>query len=100
MYGFEGCSIPDHMMRAIEDYVERGYVEHGDLLEAIVCNDLKEAVRRADDTNIKILPLYVNHFYNYTPSNCWGSREKMDLWVFNKRVTQERDEPWEPNFSF
>ena len=71
--------IPDYMIGAIERWIERG-IPPGDFLMAVLCNDLKEAVGRADVVNINLLPAYVSFFYNDAPSQCWGSHEKVLAW--------------------
>ena len=39
----------------------------GRFLTAVVENNLKEAVGRADYVNVRALPIYVKYFYNYAP---------------------------------
>lgn len=72
--------IPAYMDEAILAYVNKGRIP-GDFLQAVIGNDLKEAVGRADLENMKNLPAYVYYFYNETPTPCWGSREKMNKWA-------------------
>jgi hypothetical protein len=59
----------------------------GDFLRAVLCNDLKEAVARADDENIKVLPEIVCYCYNEIPHNCWGSPEKVNAWLAERKTT-------------
>lgn len=73
-------TVPEHMRPAIVAYIEQ-HQRPGEFLTAVICNDLREAVGRADDRNIGELPAYVNAFYNYAPSACWGSPEKMEAWL-------------------
>lgn len=73
-------TIPERMMPSIRRYIDHG-VKPCDFLTAVICNDLKEAVGRADDENIGALPAYVRYFYNDAPSNCWGSPETMREWL-------------------
>lgn len=86
---------PDHL--AIPHYMHSGifnYVYHGqppgDFLQAVICNDLSEAVARADDENRRLIPAYIHFFHNYTPAACWGSREKMDAWTEDWRAGMAR----------
>ena len=72
--------IPERMMGGIERYIN-DKINPGDFLQAVICNDLREAVGRADDENIRNLPAYVAYFYNEAPSLCWGSKEKMEAWL-------------------
>lgn len=54
------------------------YVEHkvptGSFLEAVLSNDLFDAVGRADSANIKQIDEIVKYIFNELPSNCWGNR--------------------------
>lgn len=76
---FDYGLIPRECRRALEAYVKNGS-PLGHFLEAIVCNDLREAVDRADEYNEGILGLYVRYMFNKTPMGCWGSRKKVDEW--------------------
>ena len=77
-------SIPERMRGSITRYIENRVIP-GDFLQAVICNNLSEAVGRADDENIKNLPAYCNFFYNHAPFECWGSPEKMATWLGNKK---------------
>jgi len=88
VYFFRGFYIPDRMMQGIERYVKH-YVRPGGFLQAVICNDLKESVGRADDTNMRNLPAYVSYFYNEAPGNCWGSLERMEAWL-KKGIEDEK----------
>jgi len=79
-YTFRDFYIPDRMMEGIERYIKHG-ISPGHFLTAIITNDLREAVSRADDENIENIPAYVNYFYNVAPAACWGSPEIMDSWI-------------------
>lgn len=41
----------------------------GHFLTALIKNDLKTAVRRADNVNVKLLPLYVDYLDHIAPSD-------------------------------
>lgn len=53
----------------------------GGFLTAVLENNLRLAVERADDTNIWLIPVYVSWLYNHAPSDCWGSREAVTHWL-------------------
>ena len=72
--------IPASMLGKLQAYVDRGEPVGG-FLAAVLCNDLKEAVFRADSVNRSVLPDYVRLMYWDMPSQAHGSREKMDAWV-------------------
>lgn len=78
------CGIPNYMVGGIMRWVEEG-IPPGDFLMAVIENDLKEACGRADDTNRQLLWNYCNFFYNYAPSQCWGSPEKAKAWMDRQR---------------
>jgi hypothetical protein len=52
----------------------------GHFLDAVVTNDLAEAVGRADETNRQALPGLVMFLYNRVPSDCWRTPEKVARW--------------------
>ena len=79
-YTFREFYIPGHMMDGIRRYID-DRIPPGHFLEAIISNNLREAVGRADDENIKNIPAYVSYFWNEAPSSCWGSVEKMNEWL-------------------
>lgn len=82
-FRFQGKAIPDYMQDALKLYLEQ-HIDPGHFLCAVLSNDLKEAVNRADDTNINALPIYVAYLYNHAPSKCWGSTEKVNKWLANR----------------
>jgi hypothetical protein len=74
--------IPARMHPGILNYLLHG-VQPGNFLTAVLKNDLKEAIMRADDENIIRLPSYVRFFYNNAPIASWGSPEKFHEWITN-----------------
>jgi hypothetical protein len=56
-------------------------VSTGGFLHAVIDNDLKEAVGRADDVNILAIPNIVRFLYNAAPSQAWGRKGAHDAWV-------------------
>ena len=72
--------LPEHMREAMQLWLEQG-IEPGDFLLAVLCNDLREAVGRADHINIHRLPDYVRFLYNEVPGMCYGSPEKVRKWA-------------------
>jgi len=84
MYRYRKYYIPDYMMNGLELYIDRGVLP-GSFLTAVLENDLKEAVSRADDTNIDNLPAYMAYLYNEAPAECYGSPERVTEWVKKKQ---------------
>ncbi|MBT8489906.1 MAG: hypothetical protein KJN62_02540 [Deltaproteobacteria bacterium] len=89
-YNFHQFYIPARMGSGIKRYI-KNRIRPGDFLSAVICNDLKESCGRADDENMANLPAYVAYFYNYAPSPCWGSKEKMELWLEPETYKDPRD---------
>jgi len=72
--------VPEHLQEGLEAYVLTGRPV-GNYLTAVLENDLLEAVSRGDDTSLAGIKGTVQFLYNYTPRNCWGSREKVSAWM-------------------
>jgi hypothetical protein len=88
-YGFKVYEIPDRMREGIELYINCGVLP-GSFLQAVIKNDLKQAVMYADDENMANLPAYANYFYNHAPHDCWGSENLMESWVREKKLEQKK----------
>lgn len=71
--------IPAHMVGGLRRYIENG-IEPGSFLSAVLSNDLRGACEKADDENRHRLFDYVQFFYCYVPSECWGSPSKFKDW--------------------
>lgn len=72
--------IEPRFRESIDAYVATGRPTGG-FLEAVLTNDLKESIARADERAIDNLPHIVAYLYNETPSGCWGSRERVREWI-------------------
>jgi len=72
--------LPPHIREGVKHYIERG-ARPGHFRTAVICNNLAEAMGRADDTNRARLFDIVSFFYNEAPGPCWGSPEKMKAWM-------------------
>lgn len=78
------ATIPERMMPGIRLYIDQGIIP-GSFLQAVICNDLREAVGCADDENLANLPAFVQYFYNEAPGTCWGSADTMMAWSEMRR---------------
>lgn len=76
----ELSAIPHHMYEPMINYVLYG-VNPGSFLTAVLSNDLKQAVSRADTINRYCLPDYIKFLYNHVPALCWGSPEAVENWT-------------------
>ena len=80
---FDYSKLPKRLRGGIQRYIDRG-IPPGDFLTAVIQNNLKESVGRADDDMIKELPAIVGWFYWEAPAICWGSKENMKKWMHQK----------------
>jgi hypothetical protein len=71
--------IPERMHPGIIKWILIGQMP-GHFLSAVIKNDLRDAIGRADDENITRLGAYIQFFYNHAPIGCWGSVEKVKIW--------------------
>ena len=65
--------IPDRMMEGLKRWIDHG-IKPGSFMLAVLTNDLRGAIERADDENL----------YNEAPGGCWGSVEKVADWAKKK----------------
>jgi hypothetical protein len=68
------------MIGGLRRYIEDG-IPPGHFLQAVLINDLREAIGRGDDTNRKNLANYIIFLYNYAPTDSWGGIEEYTKWV-------------------
>jgi hypothetical protein len=80
--------IPDHMRQAAIAWVKDG-VPPGSFLTAVLSNNFVEAFMHADGTNLKHMVEWAEWLYNEIPSQCWGSRDRMDFWIRKKAFERE-----------
>lgn len=71
--------LPEHTLWSINQYVEHGQAVGG-FLQAVLSNDLFQAVARADLENRRSLPLIVRYVANRCPSMCHGSEQRVSDW--------------------
>jgi len=81
--GMRELHLPVYMRNAVIQYV----VFHrlpGEFLQAVLKNDLANAVGRADEANMLMLREWMQLLYNFTPMMCFGSPEKVETWIKEK----------------
>lgn len=71
--------LPEHLRAGTQRYVEHGVLP-GDFLKAVIRNDLRGALFRADKTSRANLHEIVRFFHFEVPSDCHGDKEKMLAW--------------------
>lgn len=79
--------LPEHMRQAMQYYIEHRILPGG-FLTAVLENNLRDAVARADHINKNLLAEYVEFLYNDAPSTCWGSPEKVNAWISNRGIDE------------
>lgn len=77
--------VPSHLHGGIERYIKYG-IPPGSFITAVIENNLVEALGQADAYSRAGLFEVVSWFYNYAPSPCWGSPQKMKEWKGTKTV--------------
>lgn len=87
-------TCPEHTKLAIDNWVQKGWWP-GSFVEAVLQNNLFEAIAYADDINRVSLVGITRYVYNDIPSPAWGSRETMLHWAEALRVKEEARQEWE-----
>jgi hypothetical protein len=75
----EYAVIPDSTLEALRAWVENAH-PLGHFCRAVVENDLREAVTRADNENLRALSAIVRLMYNRAPAKSWGYRQATYEW--------------------
>ena len=79
MSRFHYEQISEQAIQSMNNYIKKGW-NPGQFLTAIFANDLWEAVNRADDDNIYLIPTYVSWIHIKAPMGCHGSYEIVNKW--------------------
>jgi hypothetical protein len=74
------AGLPDALRGGLERYI-KGRIRCGDFLNAVLENDLRNAVNHADEGNRNALPAIVSYLYNEIPSVAWGSKQRVKDWL-------------------
>lgn len=72
--------VPERTLETLTTYAQDG-VPAGGFINAILINDLKGAIGRADKDNLKAIKQIVKFVCNQLPSICHGSPEKVKAWL-------------------
>lgn len=72
--------VPTKFREAAERYIY-DRIKPGHFLTAVLENDLKEAVTRADEDTLKVIRNIVWYVYNCLPGKSWGSPEIVKAWL-------------------
>ena len=71
--------IPESTISALKAWIKYAR-PMGSFCEAVVSNDLREALGRADDDTRAAIFETVAWMYNHAPIDCWGSAEALTSW--------------------
>lgn len=71
--------IEERFKEAIDAWVQDARPTGG-FVEAVLSNDLREAIGRGDDEAIDNLPHIVAYLYNDCPRHSWGSPAAVRAW--------------------
>jgi hypothetical protein len=82
---FDYSRIRPDIREALDNWGSGDAPYCGDFLRAVLSNDLREAVGRADNDNLRTLPAIVGYVYNELPGNCHGSPEIVAEWAERHR---------------
>jgi hypothetical protein len=74
------ANAPSHMVEGLLEYVLLG-TRQGGFLNALLRNDFMKAMTKADDVNLRRIHDWAIVLYNYVPSGCYGSDQKVDNWI-------------------
>lgn len=80
-------TIPQSTRESIDRYIKHG-IPTGGFLRAVMSNNLREAVVRADCYNMPALAEMVSYLYMDCPPDCWGSAEKVERWLAKFRAPE------------
>ena len=83
-------NLPEGMHDGLIRYLVYG-LPPGSFLEAVLSNDLLEAVKRCDPVNEAHLADYVKFLYNHAPAQAWGTPERVWSWIESKARPRSPD---------
>ena len=84
-------TVPPKIRELIRSYADFGSPPGG-FVKAVLENNLELAVFAADSDNLKHLKDIVMYCHWEIPSSCWGSPEKVQAWVKEKKDGYEKEE--------
>ena len=72
--------VPEHLHGGLMRYLVH-HLQPGHFLTAVLSNDLREAMGRADETSRAGLFEIVSFLYNNAPAAAWGNLERVEDWL-------------------
>ncbi len=87
MRDIDYSTVPvSYMAEGMQRYIEHG-IEPGGFMRALLMNDLRETVTRADAMNLVNIPHWVVWLENNVPGAAWGSPDRYNAWVDGRGVS-------------
>jgi hypothetical protein len=86
--------LPRNIETSLQRYANSG-VPTGSFLYVVLCNNLFEAMNKADYYNRENLFDICMYIYNELPSTCHGSPERVNDWIEGKRAERITQKPKE-----
>lgn len=87
--GLTEYGVPEHLHGGLVRYLVQ-HIQPGHFLTAVLENDLREAMGRADDVSRAGLYSIVLFLYNDAPAPCWGSPEAVAAWLKARSAVDAR----------
>ena len=73
-------TIDYHILLALHRYATK-HILAGHFVTAVLSNDLREAIGRADSETLIALHPIVYFCHDEIPDICWGSKKKVENWL-------------------
>ena len=81
--------VPKRIAEALEHWVKEATLP-GQFLQAVLRNDLLDAIGRADDECLATFKAIILWLCNVAPSTCWGSPQAVEYWLTVNDRKRER----------
>ncbi len=81
----QSAGVPEHLQGGLMRYLVHR-IPPGHFLTAVLSNDLKEAMGRADEASRAGLYQIVSFLYNDAPAPCWGTPGKVWAWLNGEAI--------------
>ena len=78
--GLVGFAVPEHLHEGLIEYLAARRPTGG-FLQAVLANDLRGAVGRADEQSGPALPNIIMFLVNHAPASSWGTQEQVRTWL-------------------
>jgi hypothetical protein len=76
----EPYGVPQHLRNGLARYILHG-IRPGGFLDALLVNDLRLSVHRADAESLRAIPQVLEFLHWNAPSACYGTPQRHDAWM-------------------